>query len=47
MLALCKIAPQTDGLEVREVPMPNPGAGELRLKVKLAGVCGTDMHIYH
>lgn len=47
MLALCKTTAQVDGLEVRDVPEPQPGAGEIRLKVKLAGVCGTDMHIYH
>jgi threonine 3-dehydrogenase len=46
MLALCKTAPTVDGLELREVPVPEPGAGEIRLKVKLAGLCGTDMHIY-
>ncbi|MEX0730547.1 MAG: zinc-binding dehydrogenase [Aquisalimonadaceae bacterium] len=47
MLALCKTAPVIDGLEVREMAEPEPGPGEIRLKVRLAGVCGTDMHIYH
>src|SRR5690625_7807446 len=28
--------------EVREVPVPEPGAGEVVVDVKLAGVCGTD-----
>jgi len=34
------------GAEVRDVPVPACGAGELLLKVKRAGVCGTDLHIY-
>jgi threonine 3-dehydrogenase len=47
MLALCKAAPVVDGLELRRLAVPEPGAGEIRLKVLRAGVCGTDMHIYH
>jgi threonine 3-dehydrogenase len=34
------------GVEIREVPIPAPGPGELMLKVLRAGVCGTDLHIY-
>ncbi len=34
------------GAEIREVPVPAAGAGELLLKVLRAGVCGTDLHIY-
>ena len=33
------------GAEVREVPIPTCGPGELLLQVKRAGVCGTDLHI--
>ncbi len=47
MLALCKTAPVVDGLELRQVAKPRPGPGEIRLRVRFAGVCGTDMHIYH
>lgn len=47
MLALCKTAPEVDGLELRQIDKPSPGAGEIRLRVRFAGVCGTDMHIYH
>jgi D-arabinitol dehydrogenase (NADP+) len=32
--------------EVREVPVPEPGPGEVRLKVLAAGVCGTDLHLH-
>ena len=33
------------GAEIREVPVPTCGAGELLLRVLRAGVCGTDLHI--
>src|SRR5580765_6770504 len=34
------------GVEIREVPVPACGPGELLLRVLRAGVCGTDLHIY-
>lgn len=34
------------GAEFREVPVPACGPGQLLLKVKRAGVCGTDLHIH-
>jgi len=34
------------GAEIREVPVPTCGPGQLLLRVKRAGVCGTDLHIY-
>ncbi len=34
-----------DRLEVRDVPTPEPGPGEVRVKVEAATVCGTDVHI--
>jgi threonine 3-dehydrogenase len=34
------------GAEIREVPVPMCGPGELLLQVLRAGVCGTDLHIY-
>ncbi len=33
--------------EVREEPVPAPGAEEVLVKVDSCGVCGTDVHIYH
>ena len=33
--------------EVRDVAIPTPGPGELLLKVVVAGVCGTDLHLHH
>ncbi|MGB3595316.1 MAG: zinc-dependent alcohol dehydrogenase family protein [Ornithinimicrobium sp.] len=32
---------------VRDVPTPDPGQGEVRIKVAQVGVCGTDVHIHH
>jgi D-arabinitol dehydrogenase (NADP+) len=31
---------------VREVPTPEPGPGEVRLRSTITGVCGTDWHIH-
>lgn len=33
------------GLELIEVPIPEPGPGEVLIKVRLTGICGTDLHI--
>lgn len=46
MLALCKVAPTLGGIELQQIEEPQPGPGEIRLRVRYAGVCGTDMHIY-
>ena len=35
------------GAEIREVPVPVAGRGEVLLKVLRAGVCGTDLHIWN
>jgi len=32
-------------LQLRELPEPQPGAGELRVKVLACGVCRTDLHV--
>lgn len=32
--------------EVRDVPVPQPGPGEVLLRVLVAGVCGTDLHLH-
>ena len=32
---------------VSEMPTPHAGPGELALRNKICGVCGTDVHIYH
>lgn len=33
--------------EVRDVVLPEPGPGEVTVRVAACGVCGTDVHIYH
>jgi threonine 3-dehydrogenase len=35
----------TPGAAIREVPVPEPGPGELMIRVEAASVCGTDVHI--
>jgi threonine 3-dehydrogenase len=34
------------GAELVEVPVPDPGEGEVLLRVHAASICGTDLHIY-
>jgi threonine dehydrogenase-like Zn-dependent dehydrogenase len=38
-------APRT--LELREYDLPEPGPGEVLLRVRRANVCGSDIHAYH
>lgn len=35
------------GTELRDVAVPDPRAGEVRLKVRATAICGSDRHIYH
>lgn len=37
------IEPQNGPLEARDVPLPEPGPGELRLRVRACGVCHTEL----
>ena len=46
MNAIVKAAPGV-GLELRQVPVPQPGAGEVLIKVHKTAICGTDVHIYN
>lgn len=34
------------GIEVRSMPVPRPGRGEVLVEVKAAGICGSDVHIF-
>ena len=36
-----------EGTQIREVAVPDPGEGEVRLRVRAAAICGSDRHIYH
>jgi D-arabinose 1-dehydrogenase-like Zn-dependent alcohol dehydrogenase len=31
----------------REIPDPQPGAGQVRVRLRATGVCGTDIHVWH
>jgi threonine 3-dehydrogenase len=44
MLALVKTT-AGPGLELREVPEPEMGINDVRIRVHKAGICGTDLHI--
>ena len=35
------------GLELRQVPVPVPGPGEVLIKIHKTAICGTDVHIYN
>ena len=37
---------QAGKMEYREVPLPDPAAQEIRVKVAYCGICGTDLHIF-
>lgn len=36
---------ETSPLQARELPMPEPGAGEVLIAVEVCGVCRTDLHV--
>jgi len=47
MKGLVKFADGPGNMEIREVPEPHPGAGQVKIAVKAAGICGSDIHIRH
>ena len=46
MKAVVKTRPGPGNVELREVPDPVPGQGQVRIAVAAAGICGTDVHIF-
>ena len=32
--------------EVREFPVPEPATGEVLIRIKATGICGSDLHVY-
>lgn len=38
---------QPQQMVIENRPLPEPAPGEVRVKVKLAGICGSDSHIFH
>lgn len=47
MKAVMKVARGEGHVEVREADVPRPGPGQVLIRVRAAGICGTDLHIYH
>jgi 2-desacetyl-2-hydroxyethyl bacteriochlorophyllide A dehydrogenase len=33
--------------EIREMPDPRPGPGQVVIRVRASGMCGTDLHVHH
>ncbi|MBP2668743.1 MAG: Alcohol dehydrogenase GroES domain protein, partial [Deltaproteobacteria bacterium] len=36
---------ETSPLSIREVALPPPGPGEIRVRVRACGICRTDLHV--
>jgi L-iditol 2-dehydrogenase len=47
MLALMKMASGPGNVRLAEVPEPQAAAGQVRVAVHAAGICGSDLHILH
>jgi len=47
MKALVKTSKGVGNVEIKNVPEPIPGPGQVKILVKAAGICGTDLHIYN
>jgi len=47
MKAIVKARPEMGGLEYKDLPIPEPGFGEVLLKNRAVAICGTDLHIYN
>jgi L-iditol 2-dehydrogenase len=45
MPAVVKTGDGAAGIHLRSVPLPSPGPDQVRLRVRAAGVCGTDLHL--
>ena len=47
MKALVKCEAGPGNMEIRDVPEPEPGPGQVKIEIREAGICGSDLHIYH
>lgn len=47
MKAIVKARGEKGGLDLRTMPVPEPGPGEVRLRNRAVAICGTDLHIYN
>lgn len=46
MKALVKATAGSGGVELRDVPEPRVREGEARIRIKAAGICGSDLHVF-
>lgn len=46
MKAVMKVERGVGHVELRDIPEPSVGTGQVKIKVAAAGLCGTDLHIY-
>ena len=46
MRALVKTAPGIGSLEVLDIDVPVPGPGEVLVRIRKSGLCGTDLLVY-
>jgi len=46
MKAAVKLKPAPKSTEIRSLPIPRPDRSEVLIRVKVASICGTDVHIY-
>lgn len=47
MKAVVKTRPELNGTEILSVDVPRPGPNDVLIKVKVASICGTDVHIFN
>ena len=47
MKAVVKVAPGDGNVEVRDIEEPQTPPGHVKIAVRAAGICGTDLHIFH
>jgi alcohol dehydrogenase/L-iditol 2-dehydrogenase len=47
MTAVVNYAAEPQSVELREIPVPEIGPGDVLLEVQAVGVCGSDLHQYH
>jgi alcohol dehydrogenase/L-iditol 2-dehydrogenase len=47
MAAVVQFALEPGAVELRDMPRPDPGPGQVLLRVRGVGVCGSDVHQFH
>lgn len=47
MKAVVKVKPELGGTEIMMVDVPAPGPNDVLIKVRVASICGTDVHIFN